>query len=112
MVPLYEICIRRDAHTVTPVTVPEYEVPLLQEIFGVENVLNREKKRVDENGPGCPEGQFQPSGDEYERFCAKYGVELVELVFGKSKAVLAKQVRDAGKNRAKTSGQDGNPKGE
>ena len=54
MTPLYEIRIRRDAHTVTPVTVPEYELPLLQEIFGAENVHNADRKRVDEAGCGTP----------------------------------------------------------
>ena len=83
MTPLYEIRIRRDAHTVTPITVPEYELPLLQEIFGVENVHNAAKKRADEAGCGTPVGSFKASEDEYERFCAKYGVELVEQVFGK-----------------------------
>ena len=51
MTPLYEIRIRRDAHTVTPVTVPEYELPLLQEIFGAENVHNADRKRVDDGSP-------------------------------------------------------------
>ena len=31
MTPLYEIRIRRDAHTVTPVTVPEYDLPQMFE---------------------------------------------------------------------------------
>ena len=83
MTPLFEIRIRRDAHTITPVTVPEYEVPVLQELFGVENVQNAEGKRADENGIGSPVASFKASDDEYERFCVKYGVELVELVYGK-----------------------------
>ena len=83
MTPLYAIRIRRDAHTITPVTVPEYELPLLQELFGVENVQNADKKRVDEAGIGSPAGSFKASDDEYGRFCAKYGVELVEQVYGK-----------------------------
>ena len=97
MVPIYTVLVRRDAHTTTPATIPEYELPILQEIFGVENVHNAEGKRIDEQGIGSPVGQYEPSGDEYERFCAKYGVELVEGVFGKSKAALTKQVADAGK---------------
>lgn len=59
MTPLYEIRIRRDAHTVTPITVPEYELPLLQEIFGIENVHNADKKRVDEAGLRLARRVFQ-----------------------------------------------------
>lgn len=105
MTPLYEIRIRRDAHTVTPITVPEYELPLLQEIFGIENVHNADKKRVDEAGCGTPVGSFKASGDEYERFCAKYGVELVEQVFGKKgsrafeKAVADTRAKPAAKGK-------------
>lgn len=97
MVPIYTVLVRRDAHTTTPATIPEYELPLLQEIFGKENVHNAEGKRIDEQGIGSSVGQYEPSGDEYERFCAKYGVELVEGVFGKSKAELTKQVAEASK---------------
>ena len=79
MTPLYEILIRRDAHTITPVTVPDYEVPLIQELFGTENVQNADKVRADEAGIGSPIGSFKASDDEYERFCVKYGVELVEI---------------------------------
>ena len=101
MVPLYSILIRRDAHTTTPVTIPEYELPILQDIFGAENVHDAEGRRVDEKGPGKAIGQFRPSDDEYERFCAKYGAERVEQVFGKSKADLNKQV-NAKKTGTKT----------
>ena len=83
MTPLYEILIRRDAHTITPVTVPDYEVPLIQELFGTENVQNADKVRADEAGIGSPIGSFKASDDEYVRFCVKYGVELVEMVYGK-----------------------------
>ena len=108
MTPLYEIRIRRDAHTVTPITVPEYELPLLQEIFGIENVHNADKKRVDEAGCGTPAGSFKASEDEYERFCAKYGVELVEQVFGKKgsrafeKAMADSKTKPAAKGRQGT----------
>ncbi len=96
MIPLYQILIRRDANTITPVTVPEYEVPLLQELFGTENVHNSERIRVDEVGPGSPIGSIKASDDEYERCSAKYGVELVEQVFGKkSSQTLQKAVIEA-----------------
>ena len=102
MTPLYAIRIRRDAHTITPVTVPEYELPLLQEIFGVENVQNADGKTADENGLGKPVGEFTPSCDEYGRFCAKYGTDRVETVWGKQKTTLIKLVKAASKSKAKT----------
>ena len=40
MVPIYTVLVRRDAHTTTPATIPEYELPLMQEIFGKENVYD------------------------------------------------------------------------
>ncbi len=83
MTPLYEILIRRDAHTITPVTIPEYELPIVQELFGTENVQNADRVRADEAGIGSPVGSFKASDDEYERFCVKYGIELVEMVYGK-----------------------------
>lgn len=94
MVALYSILVRRDTHTTTQITAPEYELPLLQEIFGVENVHNADGKRVDEHGLAPAVGQFSPSGDEYERFCAKYGIELVERVCGKSKTGQGSRLRD------------------
>ena len=51
-----------------------------------ENGFVREchgKVRADEAGIGSPIGSFKASDDEYERFCVKYGVELVEMVYGK-----------------------------
>ena len=104
MVPLYSILIRRDAHTTTPVTIPEYELPILQDIFGTENVHNAEGRRVDEKGPGKAIGQFRASDDEYERFCAKYGAARIEQVFGKSRTSLNRLVGEAkAKTKAGTS---------
>jgi len=37
-VPLLAVTIRRDAHTITPTTVPPYELTLLRQMFGKENV--------------------------------------------------------------------------
>lgn len=99
--PLYEIRVRRDAHTINHVTVPEYEIPILQELFGTENVQNAEGKRLDESGIGVSVGTFE-AGDEYDRFCAKYGVEPVEAVYGRKGAkALEKAVTEAKKTTAK-----------
>ena len=95
MVPLYNIRVRRDAHTITPVTVPEYELLLLQELFGAENVQNADGRSIDEQGIGAVVGQYN-AGDEYERFCAKYGFDLVESVYGKKSAkTLEKAVAES-----------------
>lgn len=103
MVPLYSILIRRDAHTTTPVTIPEYEVPVLQDIFGAENVHNAEGKRVDEAGCGPQAGTFDARGDEYDRLCAKYGVERMEQVFGKKgSAAFDKAISGASAKTAKS----------
>lgn len=83
MTPLYTLHVRRDAHTLTPVFVPEYEIAILQALFGVENVLNSGNARADENGNGAIAGEFKAGEDEYTRLVIKYGEELVEQVYGK-----------------------------
>lgn len=83
MTPLYTIHVRRDAHTLTPVFVPEYEIAILQALFGNENVLNSDNARADENGNGTASGDFKAAEDEYARLEIKYGPELVESVYGK-----------------------------
>lgn len=99
MVPLYEIRIRRDAHTITPIIVPEYEIPILQEVFGEENVQTFEGKSVDEAGLGKSAGQFS-EGDEYERLSVKYGEEVIEAVYGKkNQKTLDKAVAEANKTK-------------
>lgn len=73
MTKIYNVSIRRDAQTTTPVTIPLYEVPILQEIFGAENVSVGAVAREDWNA----------SADEFDRLSRKYGEETVEAVFGK-----------------------------
>lgn len=71
-VELHGVTVRRDAQTITPVTVPEYEIPVLKNLFGKENVTVNEVVRTIE---------IEPEG-EYERLCAKYGFELIAKIFG------------------------------
>ena len=101
MTSLYEILIRRDAHTITPITIPDYELPIVQELFGIENVQNADRVRADEGGIGSPVGSFKASDDEYERFCVKYGVELVETIYGKKGSGALEKAM--GETKAKTS---------
>lgn len=71
-VPLIQVTIRRDANTITPITVPAYERTLLRNMFGAENVQG-------DDVIGAYEAD--PAG-EYERLCAKYGTNKVIKVFG------------------------------
>jgi hypothetical protein len=84
---LYKVLVRKDSSSIIPLDVPEYEIPLLYTLYGEENVLNVDLKRVDEAGMGEPVGQFKPSPDEHGRFAAKYGQNdegpIVEQVYGK-----------------------------
>lgn len=71
-VPLIQCVIRRDANTITPVTVPPYEMTLLRSMFGKENVTGSDivgKKEVEANG-------------EFERMSAKYGQAKIIKVYG------------------------------
>lgn len=72
IVPLVEVMLRRDAHTIAPVTVPPYELTMLRQMFGKENV----------NGDKTV-GQIEvdPAG-EFERLSAKYGQAKVVKVYG------------------------------
>lgn len=104
-VPLYEVKIRRDANTITPVSIPEYEIPILKEIVGHENVQTIDGKLIDEMGLGNPVGVFKTSEDEYGRLCLKYGAEIVEGVYGKkSTSTLNSAVSEAVKGKAGRSG--------
>lgn len=71
-VPLLSVTIRRDANTITPVTVPPYEMTLLRQIFGKENVTEGEQVGVYEVDPAA----------EHERMSAKYGQTKVAKVYG------------------------------
>lgn len=108
MTPLYTIHVRRDAHTLTPVFVPEYEIPLLQALFGTENILNSDNTRVDQNGNGPIAGEYKTPEDEYARLAIKYGEEHIEEVYGKrltkalDNAIDAAKKSRAGRPRAET----------
>lgn len=71
-VPLVEVTIRRDANTITPVTVPPHELTLLRQMFGKENISEpKEVATVD----------LDPAGEQ-ERLNAKYGAGKVAKVYG------------------------------
>jgi hypothetical protein len=71
-VPLIQVTIRRDANTITPVTVPPYELTILRNMFGKENVTEGEQV-----------GEFEvDSASEHERLSAKYGQGKVVKVYG------------------------------
>ena len=72
LVELKDVTVRRDAMTITPVSVPDYEVPVLRNLFGKENVTVGDVLRTI---------SVDPEG-EYERLCAKYGFEVIAKIFG------------------------------
>jgi len=89
-IPVYQVNIRRDAGTITPVDVPEYEIPILQTIFGEENVHNPKGGAVIDNPPTEAVGMSDVTGSEFDRLAAKYGANdeglIVEQVYGKKAA--------------------------
>jgi hypothetical protein len=71
-VPMVEVSVRRDANTITSVAVPPYELTMLRQMFGKENV----------NGDKVV-GHIEVEADqEYERLSAKYGAQKVVKVYG------------------------------
>lgn len=85
-VELFEVTIRRDAMTITPVTVPVYEIPVLKNLFGKENVSQGEVLRTI---------SVDPEG-EYERLSAKYGFDVISKIFGEDDGLrLAEMVKKA-----------------
>ncbi len=71
-VPLLHVTIRRDANTITPVTVPPYELTMLRQMFGKENVTEGDEAGVIE----------VDTATEHERLSAKYGAAKVSKVYG------------------------------
>lgn len=71
-IPLINATIRRDANTITPVTVAPYELTILRNMFGKENVTEGESAgTIDVDASG-----------EFERLQAKYGAGKVVKVYG------------------------------
>jgi hypothetical protein len=71
-VPLVEVMVRRDAHTITPVAVPPYELTMLRQMFGRENV----------SGDTVVAHMEVDVEQEHERLSAKYGPQKVVKVYG------------------------------
>lgn len=88
---LHSVTVRRDAQTITPVTVPEYEIPVLRNLFGKENIAVNEVLRTIE---------IEPEG-EYERLCAKYGFELIAKIFGEDDGLRLTEIVEKSEVSAK-----------
>lgn len=84
--------IRRDANTITPVTVRPHEVAILQTIHGEENVQSVDGQVLDLKAlePVDVAGEVPASEDEFNRLASKYGGNeeglIVEQVYGKRAA--------------------------
>lgn len=110
---LYNCIIRRDAQTITPVTIPEHEVALLQLIHGEENVQNADGKPIVSHPLTDADfaGECKDSDDEFGRLATKYGSDekgelIVEQVYGKRATKgLEKVMEDCAKRQAKVAKQ-------
>jgi hypothetical protein len=71
-VPLILVSVRRDANTITPVTVPPHELTILRSIFGKENVQEVEQAGAVEID----------ATEEHNRLSAKYGSQRVAKIYG------------------------------
>ncbi len=85
-VPLLNVTIRRDAMTITPVTVPPSELTLLRQMFGKENVTEGDQAGVIEVDPA----------NEHERL-----TELVEKSAVKAKTGKKAEAEQTGDATAK-----------
>lgn len=91
--PIYQVKIRRDAHTTTPVSAALHEIALLQTIFGEENIQKMNGKLlVGEEAEALSEtdivGEREVNAvDEYDRLVSRYGGNedglIVEQIYGK-----------------------------
>ena len=71
-VPVVEVMVRRDANTITAVAVPPYELTMLRQMFGKENVSG-----------DTVVGRIEVVAEqEAERLSAKYGPGKVIKVYG------------------------------
>jgi hypothetical protein len=95
-VELHSVTVRRDAQTITPVTVPEYEIPVLKNLFGKENITVNEVVRTI---------AVEPEG-EYERLCAKYGFELIAKIFGEDDGLRLTELVQKSEVAAQEEGQE------
>lgn len=102
-VPLIQVTIRRDANTITPVTVPPYEMTVLRNMFGKENVVE-----------GDVVGEIEVNAEgEHERLAAKYGFEKIAKVYGDDDGErLTEQVEKAASGKTKAASKKGAPKDE
>lgn len=88
-VPVFRVNVRRDAHTTTPVEVPLHEIPILQTVFGEENVNHPAGGTVADNKLEDSDsiGTMAVMDGEFDRLAAKYGGNddglMVEQVYGK-----------------------------
>ena len=82
------LLITRDAMTILPAEVPEYELPIAQSVFGADNV-----EVVERETPGFVEVELD---NEPERLCGKWGEgRVVEALGPQFAAQIRRDVRAA-----------------
>lgn len=90
-VPLLNVLVRKDASTIIPVSVPEYEVSVIGEIFGPENVTEYSDRGSIEVDPES----------EYERLCNKYGEQAVKDIYRSASGMTSIVLESAQKDQKK-----------
>lgn len=74
--PLFQIMVRRDQQTTTPVIAPAHELPILKYLYGNENVTQ-----------GKEVGDYPCDlTHEYERLTRKYGGDKVLKIYGEEQS--------------------------
>jgi hypothetical protein len=102
LVPLLSVTVRRDANTITPVTVPPHELTILRSIFGKENV--QEGERV---------GEVElVSSEEHGRLSAKYGAQRVAKIYGDDEGERLTELVEKAAVKAQKATADKAPKGD
>lgn len=102
--PFTAVSIRRDASTTAHVCVPEYELPILEHLFGAQFV-ERGDVLLDLVRTCC-------AHDEAERLAQKYGQAAVEAVFGHGAKRLKEAMQEAAAAAVKEAPRRGRPRKE
>lgn len=88
---LLSVTIRRDAQTITPVTVPEHELNVLRSAHGKENIVVGEAVGTVELNPDA----------EFERLSSKYGQGKIVKVYGDEEGVGLTSLVEKGAEKAR-----------
>ncbi len=90
---LHHVRVRRDAQTTTPTTIAAHELPILQVLYGIENVEDSALTGT------YPIDEKQ----EYKRLVLKFGEEVVRSIYGEEHSgQLAQRLQQTAKSASKS----------